>query len=85
MAYRKGLHIRLSLVAMSAIAAWAFVLQSDAAHAAQKYKYTKRHFTSQESRRRPAQYRRDELKTVDLRWATCSAHTTATKTASRTT
>lgn len=66
MAYRKGLHIRLSLVAISVAWAMIGVMFGDVAHAAQKY--PKRHFTSHEAQRRPAQYRRDRLYGVSDAW-----------------
>jgi outer membrane protein assembly factor BamB len=66
MAYSKRLHIRLSVVALSVLAAMV-ALSAAECHAAAR-KYPKRNFTSQESRGRPAQYRRDELYGVSDAW-----------------
>ena len=66
MAYRKGLHLGLSIVALTCIATVSVILQANDAWAANKQ--YKRHFTSQESQKRPSQYRRDQFYGVSSAW-----------------
>lgn len=66
MAYSKGLHIRLSAVALSVLVTMV-VLPIAECYAASR-KYTKHHFTAQESRQRRTQYQRDKIYGVSDAW-----------------
>ena len=66
MAYRKGLHIGLSAVALSALVTMA-VLPIAECYAASR-KYPKRHFTAQESRQRRTQYKSDQMYGISDAW-----------------